>query len=167
MCRLDGLPLAIELAAARIKLLSPEALRDRLDRRLPTLTGGSRDLPARQRTLRDTIAWSHDLLAPPEQILFRRLSVFAGGCTLEAAEAVAAVEAGETVDAFQAMASLVDQSLVDEWSTPEALADEPRYGMLETIREFARERLVESGEEASIQQTFEQFLLGLIEQAQT
>ena len=129
-----------------MKLLSPEALLDRLDRRLSTLTGGARDLPARQRTLRDTIAWSHDLLAAPEKILFRRLSVFVGGWTLEAAEAIAAVDVGETVDAFQALATLVDQSLVDEWPTPDALADEPRYGMLETIREFASEQLAASGE---------------------
>ena len=129
-----------------MKLLSPEALLDRLERRLSTLTGGARDLPARQRTLRDTIAWSHDLLPPPEKTLFRRLSVFVGGWTLEAAEAMAAVDAGETVDAFQALATLVDQSLVDEWPTPEPLADEPRYGMLETIREFATEQLAASGE---------------------
>jgi predicted ATPase/class 3 adenylate cyclase len=159
VCQLDGLPLAIELAAARVKLLSPAALRDRLNRRLSTLTGGARDLPARQRTLRDTIAWSHDLLAQPEKILFRRLSVFVGGWTLEEAEAVSAVDASETVDAFQGLATLVDQSLVDEWPTPDTLVDEPRYGMLETIREFAGEQLAASGEIIQVERAFEEFLI--------
>lgn len=166
VCQLDGLPLAIELAAARVKLLSPAALRDRLSRRLSTLTGGARDLPARQQTLRDTIAWSHDLLAQSEKILFRRLSVFVGGWTLEAAEAVARVDADETVDALQGMASLVDQSLVDEWPTPETLADEPRYGMLETIREFASEQLAASGEIIQIERAFEEFLIARVEAAE-
>jgi predicted ATPase/class 3 adenylate cyclase len=166
VCRLDGLPLAIELAAARVKLLSPEALLDRLDRRLSTLTGGARDLPTRQRTLRDTIAWSHDLLAPPEKMLFRRLSVFVGDWTLEAAEAVATVDASEPIDAFQGLATLIDQSLVDERPTPDAIADEPRYGMLETIREFASEQLAASGEIVSIERAFESFLISRAEAAE-
>src|SRR5215213_7186839 len=166
VCQLDGLPLAIELAAARVKLLSPAALRDRLSRRLSTLTGGARDLPARQRTLRDTIAWSHDLLLPPEKILFRRLSVFVGGWTLEAAEAISAVDAGEMVDVFQGMASLIDQSLVDERPTSDAFADEPRYGMLETIREFASEQLAASEEIIQIERAFEEFLIARAEAAE-
>jgi predicted ATPase/class 3 adenylate cyclase len=166
VCQLDGLPLAIELAAARVKLLSPAALRDRLSRRLSTLTGGARDLPARQQTLRDTIAWSHDLLAQPEKTLFRRLSVFVGGWTLEAAEAVSTVDAGEIVDAFQGVASLIDQSLVDEWPTSDALAAEPRYGMLETIREFASEQLAASGEIIKIERAFEEFLIARAEAAE-
>jgi predicted ATPase/class 3 adenylate cyclase len=166
VCKLDGLPLAIELAAARIKLLSPEALRDRLDRRLVTLTGGARDLPARQRTLRDTIAWSHDLLAPGEQILLRRLSVFAGGWTLEGAEAVCAVDDVEAIEPLQGLSGLVDQSLVDERPGHGAEDDAPRYGMLETIREFAREQLTASGEVDAVERAFEAFLFRLAEEAQ-
>ncbi len=137
--RLDGLPLAIELAAARVKVLAPEALLTKLASRLPLLTGGARDLPDRQRTLRDAIAWSHDLLTPDEQALFRRLAVFAGGCTLEAAEAVANPDAGfETMDV---LAALVDESLVRQETT----TGEPRFRMLETVREYAAERLAASG----------------------
>jgi predicted ATPase len=133
--RLDGLPLAIELAAARVKVLPPAMLLSRLERRLPLLTGGTRDAPERQRTLRDAIAWSHDLLSPDDQTLFRRLGVFVGGWTLEAAEAVA--QSDGDVDVLEGLTSLVDKSLVrlDERGSP------PRYWMLETIREFAQEEL--------------------------
>jgi predicted ATPase len=164
VCRLDGLPLAIELAAARVKLLSPQALRERLERRLTTLTGGARDLPARQRTLRDTIVWSHDLLVPAEKILFRRLSVFVGGWTLEGAEAVAAVAAEDDIDPLRELSGLVDQSLVDEH--PHAgTADEPRFTMLETIREFAIEQLAASGELVPVEQAFEDFFTRRAEEA--
>jgi predicted ATPase/class 3 adenylate cyclase len=129
--RLDGLPLAIELAAARIKLLSPQALLERLDRRLPVLTGGARDLPDRQRTLRDTIAWSYELLDEAERRAFRRLAVFAGGCSLEAAEEVCEAE-------LDVLGSLVEKSLVRQ--------EEGRLTMLETIREYARELLDDSAD---------------------
>lgn len=141
--RLDGLPLAIELAAAHAKVLPPPALLARLEHRLPLLIGGTRDAPARQRTMRDAIAWSHDLLSVDERTLFRRLAVFAGGCALEAAEAVA----GGTLDTLDLVASLVDRSLlrrVDDGT------GEPRFRMLETIREFAREQLTASGEDQEI-----------------
>jgi predicted ATPase/class 3 adenylate cyclase len=165
VCQLDGLPLAIELAAARVKLLSPQALVDRLDQRLATLTGGARDLPARQRTLRDTIDWSYDLLAPEEQILFRRLSVFVGGWTIGAAEALAAIDTQEPVDALQVLGTLVDQSLVDERPTPVTLSNEPRYGMLETIHDFAAEKLAGSGEEDRVERAFEAFFIACTQAA--
>ena len=136
--RLDGLPLAVELAAARIKILSPAALLARLNRRLPLLTGGPRDLPDRQQTLRNTMAWSHDLLGEQERAVFRRLGVFAGGWTLEAAEAVANRDGA--IDVLEGLASLVDNSLVRQ---SDQLDDEPRFMMLETIRDFALERLSE------------------------
>jgi non-specific serine/threonine protein kinase len=143
--RLDGLPLAIELAAARVRLLPPQAMLARLEQRLPFLTGGARDAPARQRTLRDTIAWSYDLLESDDQILFRHLAVFAGGCTLEAAEAVGNHDGA--LDAFSGVERLCEQSLLRQ----EAGADgAPRFTMLETIREFGLERLAESGEAAVI-----------------
>jgi predicted ATPase len=141
--RLDGLPLAIELAAARVKVLPPAAMLDRLERRLPLLAGGSRDLPARQQTMRDAIAWSYDLLSPDEQRLFRRLAVFAGGFTLEAAGAIAALQGDAGIDTFDGIAALVDKSLVRLDAEP---GREPRYGMLETVREFAVERLEASGD---------------------
>jgi excisionase family DNA binding protein len=142
--RLDGLPLAIELAAARAKVLPPRQLRDRLERRLPLLTLGARDAPARQRTMRDAIAWSYDLLTPDEQTLFRRLAVFAGGCTIEGAEEVMGIPITPSV--LDLINALVDKSLLVREPGPQG---EPRFGMLETIREYGREQLAERGEEAS------------------
>jgi predicted ATPase/class 3 adenylate cyclase len=154
---LDGLPLAIELAAARIKLFSPQALLARLDQRLTFLTGGARDLPARQQTLRNTIDWSYDLLSADEQALFRRLGVFVGGCTLEAAEAVCAgvgswgLGVGSAPQSptpvLDGLVALVDKSLLRQ---EEGADGEPRFTMLETIRAYALERLEESGEAAAL-----------------
>jgi predicted ATPase/class 3 adenylate cyclase len=160
--RLDGLPLAIELAAARVRLFPPEALLARLEKRLPFLTGGSRDAPARQRTLRDAIAWSHDLLDPEEQIVFRRLAAFAGEFTLEAAEAV--VNPGGGMDTVELVARLCEHSLL---RSEDGAGDEPRFGMLETVREFATERLVESGEDEATRGAHAAFFALLVEQART
>jgi predicted ATPase/DNA-binding SARP family transcriptional activator len=143
--RLDGLPLALELAAARTNVLSPEAILARMDRRLGLLTGGPRDLPARQRTLRATIDWSHELLGEREQILWRRLAVFAGGWTLEAATTVCGLGEDDLVDG---LAGLVENSLLLRREQPQQ--PEPRFSMLETIREYALERLTESGEEEDV-----------------
>ncbi|MBA2597310.1 MAG: hypothetical protein H0V00_11880 [Chloroflexia bacterium] len=145
--RLDGLPLAIELAAARIRLLPPRALLARLEHTLPFLTGGARDAPERQRTLRDTIAWSHALLSPEEQTLFRRLGAFAGGWTMEAAEFVVAGDTPSPLDVFTGLAALVDKSLVRQSGDA---AGEPRFGLLATIREFAVEQLAASAESDTI-----------------
>jgi predicted ATPase/DNA-binding CsgD family transcriptional regulator len=165
--RLDGLPLAIELAAARIRFLSPAALRTRLTNRLLLLTGGARDQPSRLRTMRDAIAWSHDLLTPDQQALFRRLGVFVGGSTLDAAEqigqqgreAVLAANSNHPASghlgldtqpsAFDLVATLVEQSLLTQQEQP---GGEPRFGMLETIREYALERLASSGEAAAMRE---------------
>ena len=136
--RLDGLPLAIELAAARVKVLSPASMRTRLVSRLQLLTGGARDLPQRQQTLRAAIDWSHDLLSAAEQKLFRRLSVFVGGCTLEGVEAVCDTKGDLDLDLLDAMASMVDKSLVQQ---AEQAQGESRFVMLETIREYALEKL--------------------------
>ncbi len=143
--RLDGLPLAIELAAARIKLLPPQALLARLGQRLQVLTGGARDAPARQQTLRNTIEWSYQLMDAVEQRLFRRLSVFVGGCTLEAIEALctALETSAPTISVLDGMASLLDKSLLQQ---REQEGEEPRFVMLETIREYGLEMLEASGE---------------------
>ncbi|MBA3517606.1 MAG: AAA family ATPase, partial [Rhizobiales bacterium] len=158
--RLDGLPLALELAAARSKVLPPAALLARLDRRLTLLTGGALDLPARQRTLRDTIAWSYDLLSSEEQTLFRRLSIFAGGCTLEAAEAVAGGEDGPGIDVLDGVTSLADKSLLREEDGP---GGEPRYLILETVREFGLERLAECGEVDVVAQRHAEYFVAFSE----
>jgi predicted ATPase/DNA-binding XRE family transcriptional regulator len=138
--RLDGLPLAMELAAARIGLLPPEAMLARLGNRLALLTGGARDLPDRQRTLRATLDWSYDLLDEEERSLFAHLAVFLGGWTLDAAEAVCDI--GDGAEVLRHLSALVDKSLVRQTNTH----DEPRFAMLETVREYALERLEESGE---------------------
>lgn len=139
--RLDGLPLAIELAATYIKMLPPQALLKRLEQRLPLLTGGARTLPARQQTMRDAIAWSHDLLTAHEQVIFRRLAVFSGGCSLEAAEAVTGENGA--LDVFAALAALVDKSLLRQ---EEGIEGEPHFRMLETVREYGLERLEAAAE---------------------
>jgi predicted ATPase/DNA-binding CsgD family transcriptional regulator len=157
--RLDGLPLALELAAARVKVLPAAALLAKLERRLPLLTGGGRDLPARQRTMRDAVAWSHDLLTDDERVLFRRLAVCVGGFDLEAAEAVAG-DAG--IGVLEGVAALADASLLREEEDPDG---EPRYLLLETVREFGLERLAASGEENEVRDRHAAFFLDLAERA--
>lgn len=145
--RLDGLPLAIELAAARIRVLPPAPLLARLEQRLPLLSDGARTVPARHHALRDAIAWSYALLEPDEQRLFRRLSVFAGGCTVELAEAVCNADGDHRLDVLDGVSALIEKSLLREVDGP---AGEPRYRMLETIREFALEELEASGEAEAV-----------------
>jgi predicted ATPase len=162
--RLDGLPLAIELAAARVKVLSPSAMCTRLASRLQLLTGGARDLPQRQQTLRAAFDWSHDLLSPAEQKLFRRLSVFVGGCTLEGVEAVCDTKGDLQLDLLDGMASMVDKSLLQQLEQPNG---ESRFTMLETIREYAREKLEASGEEAATKRAHAAYCLVLAEETAT
>ena len=159
--RLDGLPLAIVLASARCKLLTPQALLARLDSRLTILSGGSRDTPARQRALRDTLEWSHNLLDDDEKTLFARLAVFRAGCSLDAVEAVCGD--GLSTDVLDGLTSLVDKSLVGQ---NETAIGEPRFGMLETIHEYARECLEASGEQDTIRWRHAQYFVELAERAE-
>ncbi len=160
--RLDGLPLAIELAAARTRLLPPAAMLARLNNRLSLLTGGAQDAPARQQTLRNAIDWSYDLLDGDEQCLFRRLAVFAGGCTLEAAEAVCNAGGDLGSEIIDGVASLIDKSLLRQ---VEPGGSEPRLAMLQTIREYAQERLNESGELDALRRRHAEFFLARAEAA--
>jgi len=167
--RLDGLPLALELAAAHLSMLSPGGLLARLERRLPLLSRGARDLPERQQALRNTIAWSYDLLEKGEQQLFRRLSVFAGGFTVEAIQGVCVFDAERPLSPAQAgngavleqLAQLLDKSLVQ---AQQGTGGEPRFTMLETIREYATEQLQASGEEAIVQERHMHYFLHLAEE---
>jgi predicted ATPase/serine/threonine protein kinase/DNA-binding CsgD family transcriptional regulator len=163
--RLDGLPLAIELAAARMKLLPPQALLARLGQSLQVLTGAARNLPARQQTLRNTIAWSYNLLDAQEEQLFRRLSIFTGGCTIEAAEAVCAApgEGNEADQVLDVVASLVDKSLLQQTGQE---GEEPRLMMLETIREYGLEALAASGETETMRQAHAAYYLRFAEEAE-
>ncbi|HEY3522310.1 MAG TPA: tetratricopeptide repeat protein [Candidatus Limnocylindrales bacterium] len=159
--RLDGVPLALELAAARVRALPVEQIATRLDDRFRLLTGSSRITVPRHQTLRQTIDWSHDLLADDERAVLRRLAAFAGGCSLEAAEAVCADERIEGWQLLDILSRLVDKSLV----VADTAADEARYRMLETIREYARDRLIESGEAEAILRRHRDWFLALVEKA--
>jgi predicted ATPase/DNA-binding CsgD family transcriptional regulator len=170
--RVDGLPLAIELAAARMKALPPVALLQRLNQRLPLLSGGARDLPPRQQTMRDTIGWSYDLLNDAEQALFRCLAVFVGGFTLDAAEAIVSgttVASGRhqplsSFEVVDGITSLIEHSLLRQSAGP---GNEPRYQMLETVREFGLERLTASGEaeERAVRRSHATIFLSIAEAA--
>jgi predicted ATPase len=156
--RLDGLPLAIELAAARTRVLGPEAILRRLGNRLTCLSDGPRDLPERQRTLRDTIRWSYDLLEPAERALFESLAVFVGGWSLEAAEALASPE--QHSDVLGLLASLMDKSLIRQTGSVDG---EPRFGMLQTIHEFALEQLANRGDLDRLRTLHTEYFIGLAE----
>ena len=159
--RLDGIPLALELAVPRLRLMSVEELSQRLDHRLALLTGGSRAVPNRHRTLSSTIDWSYDLLREPEKLLLQRLSVFAGGWTLEAAEEVCAGEGIEHRDVLDLLTSLADKSLV----VPEQEDTHTRYRLLETVRQYARDLLEDSGASDAIRLRHRDYYLALAEEA--
>jgi predicted ATPase/class 3 adenylate cyclase len=161
--RLDGLPLAIELAAARSKLFTPDAILARLGKRLSLLTGGARDSTDRQRTLRGAIDWSHDLLDPTEQTLFRRLSIFVGGSTIESAAAVCDADGDLGIDVIDGLSSFVDKSLL---RTVEGDHGEPRFQMLETMREYGLEKLANSGDADAIRRRHEDHFLALALEAE-
>ena len=160
--RLDGLPLAIELAAARVRVLPPQKMLQRLDDRLKLLRSGARDLPTRQQTLRGTIDWSHDLLNEEEKALFARLSVFAGGRTLEAIEEICDPEGN--LDGLEGIESLVEKSLLRQ---EEGSGGAPRFVMLETVHEYAREKLQESGEAEEVKKRHADFFLALAEEGES
>jgi non-specific serine/threonine protein kinase len=164
--RLDGLPLAIELAAARSGLLAPAALLARLDDRLAALGEGPRDAPARQRTMRDAIAWSFDLLSPAEQILFRRLGVFVGGFALAAATAVVPAAGAPGLDVERGIEALLERGLLRSVDGPVPGETDPRLAMLETVREFATEQLTASGEEPALRDAHARWCLALAERAE-
>jgi predicted ATPase len=159
--RLDGLPLGIQLAAARLKLISPRAILERLRRRLRLLKGGPQDAPARQKTLRDAIGWSYELLGE-ERLLFGRLSVFAGGCTLEAAEAVCDPREELTEEVLDLLGSLMDKSLLNRAESEDG---EGRFWMLETVKEYALERLEAAGEEREARHGHAVYYLALAKEA--
>ena len=161
--RLDGLPLALELAAARVRALSPQALLSRLDQRLKLLTGGAQDLDERQQTLRATIEWSYELLSDEEKTLFARLGVFAGGCRLDAAEAVCDPERELNLDLLDGLTSLVEKSLLHQKEDPDG---EPRFWMLETIREYALESLHATGEAHNCELRYAAHFLQIAEEAE-
>jgi len=161
--RLEGIPLAIELAAPRLKLLSPQALLERLDGRLQVLTGGARDLPERQRAMRDTIAWSYELLSPSEQALFRRLAAFVDGWTLEAAEQVCLATGALGMDLLEGLSSLLDKSLLLQQCVKSS--GQTRLGMLAMVREFGLERLDAEGEGTITREAHAAYYLALVEQS--
>jgi predicted ATPase len=164
--RLDGLPLAIELAAARMKLLSPKVLLARLSRRLAILTGGARDVPTRQQTLRNTIEWSYQLLSFEEQRLFRWLSIFVSGCTLLAAEIVCDGSDVASGQVLNGVASLIDKSLLQQVEQTGEVNEEPRLQMLETIREYGLEVLPTDGEGEVARQAHANYFLSFAEEAE-